>query len=142
METKQSRPELNRPEHIRILPEQLNTIRNRFYLLENQDRMIMSMYLDNEMSFRQIALLLNTNQNRISRRIRKIIFELTKGKFIFCMKKKDIFTMPEIEIAKDYFLRGMSIRQIAQKKNTSFYHIREILKEVRHNMNTIQKEKL
>ncbi len=131
----------SRPENIRILSEQLNAIRNRLYLLEGQDRMIMSMYLDNDMSFRQIALLLNTNQNRISRRIRKIIFELTKGKFIFCMKKKDIFTMPEIEIAKDYFLRGLSIKQIAQKKNTTIYHIRELLKEVRHNMNTIKKEK-
>lgn len=141
MEVKQGYRELSKLEHIRILPEQLNIVRNRLYLLGRQDRMIMSMFLDKEMSFRQIAMLLNTNQNRISRRIRKIIFELTKGKFIFCMKKREIFTRPEMEIAKDHFLRGMSIRQIAQKKNTSFYHIRELLKEVRHNMNTTQKEK-
>ena len=43
-----------------------------------------------------------------------------------------------MEIAKDYFIRGLSIKQIAKKKNTSFYHIREILKEVRHNMNKIK----
>lgn len=141
MELKHSYLEQNKLEHIKDFPELLNTLRNRFYLLERQDKMIMSMYLDNEMSFRQIALLLNTNQNRISRRIRKIIFELTKGKFIFCMKKREIFTRPEMEIAKDYFLRGKSIRQIAKKKNTSFYHIRELLKEIRHNMNTNQKEK-
>ncbi|MBN2588476.1 MAG: hypothetical protein JXA96_01335 [Sedimentisphaerales bacterium] len=142
MGTKRSYLELNKSEHIKVLAEQLNTIRNRFYLLGRQDRMIMSMYLDKEMSFRQIALLFNTNPNRISRRIRKIIFELSNGKFIFCMKKRERFTRYEMDIAKDYFVRGLSIKQIAQKKNTSFYHIRELLKEVRHNINKIQKEKL
>ena len=101
----------------------------------------MSMYLDNEMSYRQIALLLNASPGKISRRIRKIIFELTKGKFILCMKKRELFTRPEIDIAKDYFVGGLSIKQIAERKNMSIYQTRELLKEIRHNINTIQKEK-
>ena len=137
MGTKQSYQELNIIEHIKSLPEQMDTVRKRFHLLGNQDRLIISMYFDNKMSYRQIALLLNTYPNSVSKRIRKIIFELTIGKYIFCMKKRDIFTILEMEIAKDYFIRGLSIKQIAKKKNTSFYHIREILKEVRHNMNKI-----
>ena len=142
MKIKQDYYEPENIEQIKALAEHLNTIRNRFYLLDRRDRMIMSMYFDKGLSFRQIALLLNTTTSRISRRIRKIIFELTKGKFIFCLKKREIFTRSEMEIAKDYFVSGLSIKQIAEKKNTSFYHIRELLKELRHNINQIQKEKV
>ena len=141
MEIEQSCCKYNDDNLLRVLAEQIDTLRNRFYLLETQDRMIMSMYLDNEMSFRQIALLLNASPGKISRRIRKIIFELTKGKFILCMKKRELFTRPEIDIAKDYFVGGLSIKQIAERKNMSIYQTRELLKEIRHNINTIQKEK-
>ena len=121
--------------------ERLNIIRNRFCLLKKRDRLIMSMYLEKGLSYRQIALLLDTSPSSISRKIKKIAFELTKGKFIICLKKKEIFTPCEFEIAKDYFVGGLSIKQIAQDRNTSFYHIRELLKEIDHTINNIQKEK-
>jgi predicted DNA-binding protein YlxM (UPF0122 family) len=102
----------------------------------------MSMYLDKEMSFRQIALLLNIRPSSVSRRIRKISFELTQGEYISCMKKKKIFTRLQMTIAKDYFINRLSIKQIAERENTSFYHIRKLINEIRYTINNIQEEKL
>jgi len=119
----------------------LNIIQSRFYLLQKRDRLIMSMYLENGLSYRQIALLLETSPSSISRRIKKIAYELTNGNFIVCMKMKHIFTPTELEIAKDYFIGGLSIKQLAQERKTSFYHIRELIKGISHTIDKIQKEK-
>ena len=132
---------VKKPEPINILRKRLNIIRSRLYLLEKQDRMIMSMYIDNGLSLRQLALLFDTSPSSISRRIKKIAFELTKGDFISCLKKKDVFTHSEMTIAKDYFVTGLSIKQIAERENTSFYQIRELITEIRQTLNRIQKEK-
>ena len=128
------------PEQIDVTSERLNAIRNRFYLLEKKDRMIMSLYLDKDLSFRQIALLLKNSPSSISRRIRKIAFELTKGKYILCLNVRHILTRREMEIAKDYFIAGLSIKQIAEKNETSFYHIREQLNDIHHTISKTQKE--
>ena len=92
----------------------------------------MSLYLEKNMSSRQIALLLDMNPSSISRRIRKITKRLTKGIFILCSERFEEFTRDEISIAKDYFLKGLSIRKIADKKNTSFHQVRQTIKEIQH----------
>lgn len=142
MRTYQGHTETQMSESIDVLRKHLNIIRSRFFLLEERDRMIMSMYLDKGFSYRQIALLLHTSPSSVLKRIRKIIFELTRGIFISCMEQKKIFTPSEMAIAKDYFIGGLSIKQIAKNKKTSFYRIRELLKEIRQTVNNIQKEKL
>ncbi len=138
METKQQYSELNSTRHNNVSKELLNTIESRFYLLNTQDRILMSMYMDKELSFRQIALLLKASPSSIARRIKKIKCKLMQTNY-FVFKQIKNLSRFEVEIAKDYFINGLSIKQIAKKKNASFYHIREVLEEIRH---TIQKEKL
>lgn len=126
---------------VNLLREQNDIIRSRLFLLEKNDKIIMSMYLESKISCRQIALLLGVNRSKVSRRIKKITHELTKGAFISCMKKNTLFTPGEIAIAHDYFIKGLSIKQIAEKGNASYYQIREKLKEIQLTANTNRKGK-
>lgn len=115
------------------LQEQLDTIRSRLYLLSGIDKRILSMYLVNGISYRQIALLHGVKTSSISRKIRRLIPKLTEGIFISCLKNPGQFTQAEIIIARDYFIRGFSIKKIAGKRKVSFYKIRQILAEIRQN---------
>jgi predicted DNA-binding protein YlxM (UPF0122 family) len=124
-------------EHDKILKEQLDMIRSRIYLLDGADKRIMSMYLVNGISYRQIALLLGISTSSISRKIKRIIPKLTQGIFILCLKNQEQFTQAEIAIARDYFIKGLSIRKIARKRKTSFYKIRQTLAEIRQTADNI-----
>ena len=121
-----------------ISKERLASLRDRLFLLSGQNRIIMSMYLENGISYRQIALLLDVSPSSILRRIRKI--SQAMGIYILCLKNQEQFTQNEMSLAMDYFLRGLSIRQIARKKNTTYYHIREKIIEIRHTANNFRKE--
>ncbi|MEJ2647071.1 MAG: hypothetical protein P8016_01525 [Sedimentisphaerales bacterium] len=121
-----------------IPEEQANVLRNRLFLLCGKNRIIMSMYLENGISYRQIALLLGVSPSSILRRIKKV--SQTMGIYILCLKNQQHFTRTEMSIARDYFLRGLSIRQIARKKNASYYHIREKVIEIRDTARTFRKE--
>jgi predicted DNA-binding protein YlxM (UPF0122 family) len=115
-----------------ILQNQAIILRERLNYLHGRDKIIMSMYLINGISYRQIALLLKINQGTIFRIIKKTIHKLTEGVFAACIEKKEKFSSNEISIAKDYFVNDLSIRQIANKYNTSFYNIREQLNEIKN----------
>jgi predicted DNA-binding protein YlxM (UPF0122 family) len=118
-------------EQDKYLTEQLDMIRSRLYLLDGEDRRIMSMYLVNGISYRQIALLHGVSTSSVSRKIKRIMPKLTEGTFVSCLKNHEQFTQTEIAIARDYFIKSLSIKEIARKRKTSFYKIRETLREIR-----------
>ncbi len=121
------------PENIRR--HSLEILPSRLFLLKGRDKIIMSMYFENGRSYRQIALLLKMSHSSVLRRIKKI--KRTLDIYVSCLNNPEHFTPKEISIARDYFLMGFSIRQIAHKKKASYYNIRNKIKEIRHTVNTL-----
>jgi len=111
--------------------ERIDLLRSRIYLLTGKDRLMMTMYLENGNSFRQMARLAGVGESNITRRIHKITRRLIDGEYIVCLRNRNKFTSGEMATARDYFLQGLSIRKIAEKRDLTCYRIQETLKKIR-----------
>ena len=116
--------------------DRIELLRSRINLLVGEDRLLMTMYLDNGNSFRQLARLAGVKEARIARRIHKIIKRLTDSEYIRCLRNRDKFSRAELNISKDYFLLGLSISKIACKRRYTYYRIRKALKKIRQLIKT------
>jgi hypothetical protein len=118
--------------------DRIDLLRSRVNLLAGKDKLLMTMYLENGNSFRQMAQLAGINETSIARRIHKVTKRLIDGEYITCLRNRDKFTGAEMAVAKDYFLLGLSIRKIANKRRWTYYQVREILKKIQRTVTTIQ----
>ncbi len=131
--------------HVNISPKTLEAknqhrdendlLRSRLILLDGKDKVLMSMYLENGNSFRQIARLTGISEARIARRIHGLTKRLIDGQFIVCLRNRDKFTTEQMTIAKDYFLIGLSISKIATTRRRSCYHVRQTIKNIQNILN-------
>jgi predicted DNA-binding protein YlxM (UPF0122 family) len=110
--------------------DRIDLLRSRAALLTGKDRLLMTMYLDNSNTFRQMARLAGVNEANIARRIHGIIKRLIDGEYITCLRNREIFSNTEMAIAKQYFLLGWSIKKIANKQGCSYYRTRKSLKKI------------
>jgi len=110
--------------------DEIDLLRGRLNLLDGKDKVLMTMYLENGNSFRQIARLIGISDTSIARRINGLTKRLLNSQYIICLRNRDKFNREQMTIAKDYFLTGMSMREIAIKRHWSFYHVRETLKKI------------
>ena len=110
--------------------DRIDLLQGRARLLSGKDRLLMMMYLKNANTFRQMARLTGVNEATIARRIHKLIKRLIDGEYITCLHNRGKLTPIELLIAKDYFLRGLSQKKIAQKRGCSLYSVREALKKI------------
>lgn len=109
---------------------EIDLLRSRLNLLDGRDRVMMAMYVENGASFRQIARLLGVNEQRINRRIRRLEKGLIDSEYITCLRKRREFTPHQMNIAKDFFLLGMSRRKIAARRRLSLYHVRSTVETI------------
>ena len=109
----------------------IELLRRRIHLLDGMDRLLMTMHLENGNSFRQIARLVGMNEASIARRIKKITKRLADGEYIKCLRSRNRFTRQELAIAKDYFLSGMSIKKIVEKRGCTYYHIHKKIERIK-----------
>ena len=105
-------------------------LQSRAELLTGKDKALMTMYLKYGNTFYQMAKLTGVNEATVARRIYKVIKRLTDGEYITCLRNRDKFTEEEMTVARDYFLRGISIRKIAHRRKLSYYRVRECLKKI------------
>jgi len=110
--------------------DRIDLLRSRVNLLTGKDKLLMTMYLENSNSFRQMARLAGVNETRIARRIHKVTKRLIDGEYITCLRNRNKFTKTEMAIAKDYFLLGLSMKKIAGRRRRSYYRVRETLKKI------------
>lgn len=110
--------------------DRIDLLRSRVSLLSGKDRLLMTMYLENSNTFRQMARLAGVNEASIARRIRKVTKRLVDGEYITCLRNRDKFTRTEMAVAKDYFLLGLSQRKIASKRDYSIHQVCKILKRI------------
>lgn len=118
--------------------DRIDLLRSRVNLLTGKDRLMMTMYLENGNTFRQMARLAGVNESNIARRIHRITKRLIDGEYIMCLRNRDKFTRAEMAISKDYFLLGLSQKKIASKRKRSFHQIRKILKRIQELIKTAE----
>lgn len=112
--------------------DEIDLLRSRLVLLDTKDKVLMTMYLENGNSFRQIARLLGVSEATISRRVRALSKRLTDGVYIGCLRNRALFTRQQMDIAKDYFLTGLSMRQIAANRQRNYHDVRDTLRDIRN----------
>ena len=110
--------------------DRLDLIRSRAGLLTGKDRAIMQIYLDNSGTFRQMSRLAGVNEANVARKIHKLIRRLLDGQYITCLRNRHKFSGVELDIAKDYFLDGLIMSQIAEKRCTTYYAVRRAMKKI------------
>ncbi|MFA5239415.1 MAG: hypothetical protein WC476_06880 [Phycisphaerae bacterium] len=110
--------------------DRIDLLRSRVGLLTGKDRVLMTMYMENGNSFRQMARLSGVNEASIARRIHKVTKRLINGEYITCLRNRDRLSRDELDIAKDYFLTGLSIKKIATKRDSTYYSVRKALKKI------------
>jgi predicted DNA-binding protein YlxM (UPF0122 family) len=118
---------------------EIELLRSRLNLLDGTDKLLMTMYIKHGNSIRQIARIRGVSETSIARRIRAISKRLAGGPYIECLRCRDKLTGLQLAIAKDYYLTGLSMRQIAAKRRWSYYRIRDILIEIRNVLNEPQR---
>lgn len=116
--------------------DRIDLLRSRVSLLTGKDKILMTMYLENGNSFRQMARLVGVNEASIARRIHKVTKRLMNGEYITCLRNRDKFSKGELVIAKDYFLEGLSIKKIAEKRDSTYYSVRKTLKKIQQLIKT------
>jgi predicted DNA-binding protein YlxM (UPF0122 family) len=110
--------------------DRIDLLISRISLLDGKDKLLMTMYIDNGNSFRQMARLTGVNESNISRRIHIVTNRLMNGEYITCLRNREKFKKNELDIARDYFLEGQSITKIAEKYNTTYYSMRKTIKKI------------
>jgi predicted DNA-binding protein YlxM (UPF0122 family) len=110
--------------------DRIELLRRRVNLLKEKDKLLMTMYLDNSNSCRQISRLTGVNVSSIARKIDKLSSLLLEGKYILCLHNRDKFNISELAIAKDFFLLGLPIKKIAAKRHWTYYRVYKTIKKI------------
>jgi predicted DNA-binding protein YlxM (UPF0122 family) len=108
----------------------IDMLRCRVDLLTGKDRVLMQMYLDNSSTFSQMARLAGVNEANVARRIHKLIRRLLDGQYITCLRSRDKLTEKQIEMARDYFVLGLPMREIADRHGATYYVVRQTMKQI------------
>ncbi len=110
----------------------IELLRSRLNLLSGTDKLLMTMYIEHGNSIRQIARIRGVSETSVARKIRAITKRLTDGPYIDCLRNRNKLTGRQLAIAKDYYLMGLSMRQIAAKRCRSYYRVRDTINEIQN----------
>ncbi len=110
--------------------DRIDMLRCRVGLLTGKDRVLMQMYLDNANTFSQMARLAGVNEANVARRIHKLIRRLLDGQYITCLRNRDKLTEKQVEMARDYFVLGLPMREIADRHGATYYAVRQTMKQI------------
>jgi len=118
----------------RCYRDRIDLISGRVNLLSGKDKLLMTMYLENGNSLRQMAALAGVSHGYIARRIYNITKRITDGPYITCLRNADKFTQEEMDIAKESFLLSLSIRKIVVKRNLTYYRVYNTLQKIKRRL--------
>jgi len=110
---------------------QIDLLRSRLSHFDKDDKLLMTVYLENGNNTFQISRLTGLCRTSIARRINALTMRMLDGRYITCLRNRRKFNKYQIIIAKDYFLTGLSIKTIALKRRRSRYNIAENIKKIK-----------
>jgi DNA-binding CsgD family transcriptional regulator len=110
--------------------DRIELLRSRVGFLKGKDGALMKIYLENAGTFRQMARIAGVNESNIARHIHKLIRRLLDGQYIECLRNREEFTQEQIEIARDYFVDGLPMSEIADRREITYYYVRKTMKKI------------
>jgi predicted DNA-binding protein YlxM (UPF0122 family) len=119
--------------------ERIDLLRSRMGLLKGKEKVLMTMYIENGNSFRQMARLAGVNEASIARKIYKITRRLMNGEYITCLQNRDRFRGNELDIARDYLVCGLSLRKIAKRRRATYYRVRKVMMKIQEIVRVMNK---
>jgi DNA-binding CsgD family transcriptional regulator len=94
------------------------------HLLTADDRALLRLHLDAGNSFRQIARMLGVRPSTVARRLRRIAKRLSDPTYPLCVRNRQRFSKDELAVIRDFFVKGLPLRQISRARNVSYYRAR------------------
>jgi predicted DNA-binding protein YlxM (UPF0122 family) len=113
------------------IEKNIDILRTRVEMLAGVDRVLMEMYLNHNASLSQMAVLAGVNETSITRHIRKLVRRLLDDSYTTCLRSRDKLTDIQLEMAKDYFVGNLSMREIADRHHATFYIVRKTIKRAK-----------
>ena len=111
--------------------ERIERVWARAHLLTKRDRALLALHVDAGNSFHQIARLLGVRPTTIARRIRKITERLIDQTYPLCVRSPECFTRRELTIIRDFFITGLTMKEISEDRNVSYYRARAAVQKAR-----------
>ncbi|MGA2070072.1 MAG: hypothetical protein ABSG97_01880 [Sedimentisphaerales bacterium] len=108
----------------------IDLLRSRAGLLRGKDSALMQMYLNGSGTLGQMARLAGVNEANVARRIHKLVRRLLDGQYITCLRSRDKFSDEQIEMARDYFVDGLPMKEIADRHETTYYEVRKTMRKI------------
>ena len=96
--------------------KRLDLIRLRLDWLVPADRVLLEMYVNQNVSYTQLAQLNGRDVNWVRRRVQKLGDRLLADDYGRIQRKRDLFTPMELRVAYDKYLLGLGYRQIAERR--------------------------
>ena len=107
------------------------TLLQRAQQLPEPDRTVVTMYLQNAASFRQIAQLTDLSESTAARHVRKVLAALSDEKLNAALTSGKLLSRRQKKVIRDYFFGGLTLSDIARKYQISYYNARRIISFVR-----------
>ncbi len=117
--------------NLHLAAEEVRELQRRAEILGVADRALVLMYLENGACFSDIARIAGRNEANVARKIHKLIARLLDGKYITCLRHRAVLGKLNLAIARDRFSEGLSVRQIAARRQTTVYRVRTGLGKIR-----------
>ncbi len=101
----------------------------RVALLPAAQRALVALFLSSR-SFRILAKAADANEAAVARKLRSIAGRIINAHFLTALSQEKL-SGKKIEVIRDHFVKGLSIKTIAQKTGLSRYRITKIIKQMR-----------
>ena len=113
------------------------TLVSRTPLLDHADQVLMTLYLYDGHSYRQIARLIGASATTVARRIRRIVRQLMDETYPLCLANRSHFSRLELILIRDHFVRGQSCTHISQRQGLTYYRVRTTILKAKRFANSI-----
>ncbi len=110
--------------------DRIDLLRCRAGLLTGKDGALVQMYLNGTGTIGQMARLAGVNEANVARRIHKLVRRLLDGQYITCLRSRDKFSDEQIEMARDYFVDGLPMKEIADRHEITYYQVRKTMRKI------------
>jgi DNA-binding CsgD family transcriptional regulator len=113
-----------------VYADRIDLLRTRVDILTGRDKALMTMYLDNGSTFRQMARIAGVNESSIARKIHRLTRRLLNAGYITCLRNRHRLSKIDLLVARDYFIEGISQQNIARKRKITVYAVRKALRNI------------
>ena len=115
-------------------------LNSRAKMLTGKDKALMKMYLDGKVSFRQMSRISSVTESSIRRRVGRLIKGLLGEEFVICIKYRQRLGKKELDIARDYYVAGLSQKKMAAKNKCTMYFVKKSVSNIRQLVDEVRTE--